>query len=75
MPDNDIADKNESNDVKESQDSFVTGQPEAQGYPHASHIGIAEAPMVASLTPVKTEGFIVEGTVKWFDPKKVLVLS
>ena len=26
--------------------------------------------MVASLTPVKTEGFIVEGTVKWFDPKK-----
>ena len=54
MPDNDIADNNESNDVKESQDSLVTGQPEAQGYPHASHIGIAEAPMVASLTPVKT---------------------
>ena len=28
--------------------------------------------MVASLTPVKTEGFIVEGTVKWFDPKRGL---
>ncbi len=70
MPDNDTADNNESNNVKESQDNLVAGQPEVGGYPHASHIGIAEAPMVASLTPVKTEGFIVEGTVKWFDPKK-----
>ena len=71
MPDNDTADNNESNNVKKCQNNLVAGQPEVGGgYPHASHIGIAEAPMVASLTPVKTEGFIVEGTVKWFDPKK-----
>lgn len=70
MPDNDTAENNESNNVKESQDSLVTGHTETGVYPHASHIRIAKAPMAASLTPVKTEGFIVEGTVKWFDPKK-----
>ncbi|EJW21789.1 hypothetical protein IMCC14465_01830 [alpha proteobacterium IMCC14465] len=70
MPDNEIADKNESNDVNESQESTISGEMETGGYPHASHIGIAEAPMAASLTPVQPEGYIVEGTVKWFDPKK-----
>ena len=70
MPDNDTADKNESNNVKKSQDDFVTNQTETEIHPYVPHIGIAEGPMAASLTPVKTEGFIVEGTVKWFDPKK-----
>ena len=54
MPDNDSAENNESNNVKESQDSLVTGHTETGVSPHASHIGIAEAPMAASLTPVKT---------------------
>ena len=31
MPDNDTADNNESNNVNESQDSLVPGQPEQRG--------------------------------------------